>query len=119
MTQQTEVLGLEEREAGWRVAAVLSLDDLIDFIPRLIRFVGMEPYGMPYVLSFPTPEGKGGVGYQIYHGLVESWVLIGTWPEHGFIRITLASCKPFNPYAVAAWLTKELGPVLREGSFDL
>lgn len=114
--EQPEVLGLREITATWRVEAVPDLPEILDLLSRLIRLVGMESYALPFVLSFPTPGGKGGVGYQVYQGLVESFAVVGTWPELGFIRITLSSCsvRLFNPNEVSKWLSREFGFVVKQ-----
>ncbi len=109
-------LGEKEIVAGWRVENKPSLEEVLALIPRLIRFVDMKPHPHigPHVSYFPTPEGEGGTGHQVYQILVESWVIIGTWPDHGFSRVVLSSCKGFNPNAVASWLSKEFGMVVKQ-----
>ena len=46
-------------------------------------FVGMTPDGPPDMRSYPNETGGGGVGDQVYQPLVESWLVISTWPAHG------------------------------------
>ena len=115
-TTDTEVLGAMEILAAWRVEIVPTLKEVLVLIPQLISFVGMKPHPHigPHISFFPTPEGEGGNGYQVYQILVESWVIIGIWPELGFCRIVLSSCKRFNPNAVASWLSKKFGMVTEQ-----
>jgi hypothetical protein len=101
------MLGKEELQAGWRVGAVPTLQGVIDLSRHIIAFVGMTPDGSPDVRFYPTQGGKGGEGVQLYQPLVESWLIISTWPAHGFTRVNLSSCQPFDPVAVGNFLEKE------------
>jgi len=56
------------------------------------------------VRYYPTGDGKGGEGVQVYQPLVESWLIISTWPAHGFTRINLSSCQRFDHGAVTSYL---------------
>ena len=115
------VLGLEEIQSGYRIRGEFDLSRILMSLDKLIRFVGMAPAGeWAYKIYGPEDSEKGGgVGVQGKRDLVESWVLFSTWPAHGFLRITLASCKPYDVEAVAVFLGKELGPVVKCGQYDL
>lgn len=119
-----EEFGLIEQQAGWRVQGNLSTSEVVGLSYDLIRFVSMEPDGMPVLDHYPK-GGKGGEGIQVFHRsriyqpLTESWVVISTWPRHGFIRINLSSCKTFNQYEVEEWLAERIGPVLQRWSSEL
>lgn len=62
--------------------------------------------------TFPSEKnGKGGVGLQVYWAWTESFLVISTWPELGFFRVYLASCKKFDPREVTMILS-EIGYIL-------
>ena len=105
--------GLEEQQAGWRVKGALSLDQCLDLSKKLIAFVGMTPDGLPTVDNYPK-GGKGGQGVQVYQPLFESWLMISTWPAHGFVRINLSSCKPFDAHNVGEFLQAQIGEIDRQ-----
>jgi hypothetical protein len=103
-------LGEQEWQSGWRVLAVPTLQGVLNLSRQLIAFVGMTPDGPPDVRYYPTGDGKGGEGVQVYQPLVESWLIISTWPAHGFTRINLSSCQHFDHGAVSSFLGR-LGEV--------
>jgi hypothetical protein len=111
-------LGEKEWQSGWRILFVPA-DDVTDLSTvmglcrNLIAFVGMTPDGPPDVRFYPTEGGKGGQGIQIYQPLVESWLVISTWPAHGFTRINLSSCKQFDHGAVTNYLSR-IGEVVED-----
>lgn len=115
------VLGLEEIQSGYRIQGEFDLSRILMILDKLIRFVGMSPAGEWSYKIYGLEESikGGGVGVQGKKDLVESWVIFSTWPIHGFMRVTLASCKPYDYKAVASFLGKELGPVLKCGQYDL
>jgi hypothetical protein len=106
-------LGEKEWQSGWRIKAVPTLQGVLNLSRQLIYFVGMTPDGPPDVRSYPNETGGGGVGDQVYQPLVESWLVISTWPAHGFIRVNLSSCKRFNHGAVTNYLSR-IGDVLMD-----
>ena len=106
-------LGEHEWQSGWRLAAVPTLQGILHLSRQLIHFVDMTPEGPPDVRYYPTGDGKGGEGVQVYQPLVESWLVISTWPAHGFTRINLASCKHYDHGAVSGFL-RRVGEVLME-----
>ena len=114
-------LGEKEWQSGWRIKAVPTLQGVLNLSRQLIYFVGMEPQGDSDVRHYPTADGKGGEGIQVkhqgtthaYQPLVESWLVISTWPAHGFTRVNLSSCKRFNHGAVTNYLSR-IGDVLMD-----
>jgi S-adenosylmethionine/arginine decarboxylase-like enzyme len=102
-----KVLGVEELQAGWRIGSVPEDRELIEIAERLIRFVGMTADPPPDIRAYPNTKGRGGLGIQGYFPLTESWLIISTWPAHGFTRINLSSCKDFDPVAVGNFLGRE------------
>ena len=102
-------LGKEELQAGWRIGAVPTLQGVIGLSKKIIAYVDMTPDGPPDVRFYPTQGGKGGEGVQLYQPLVESWLIVSTWPAHGFTRVNLSSCMDFDPVAVGNFLEKEFG----------
>ena len=109
----THNLGEHEWQSGWRLAAVPNLQGVLNLSRALINFVGMTPDGPPDVRYYPTGDGKGGEGVQVYQPLVESWLMISTWPAHGFTRINLSSCKYYDHGAVSCYLRRS-GEVITE-----
>ncbi len=106
-------LGEKEWQSGWRIRVMPNLQGILNLSRQIIYFVGMTPDGPPDVRSYPTQGGKGGEGIQIYQPLVESWLIISTWPSHGFTRINLSSCKRFDHGAVSSFLART-GEVLMD-----
>ena len=106
-------LGEKEWQSGWRIKAVPTLQGVLNLSRQLIYFVGMTPDGPPDVRSYPNETGGGGVGDQVYQPLVESWLVISTWPAHGFTRVNLSSCKRFDHGAVTNYLSR-IGDVLMD-----
>ena len=106
---------------------------------------GMEPK----IWAYPLPGGQGGEGVTAVQPLVESFLAvigfrlswwkkiilkliffffppgilcIDTWPSLSSgakVYFVLASCKPFSLDAVCAYLSKEIGPVVKQGYFEL
>lgn len=100
-------LGKQELQAGWRLGGVPGDLQVIEIAGRLINFVGMTQDLPADIRSYPNSAGRGGLGVQGYFPLTESWLIISTWPAHGFTRINLSSCKPFDPIAVGNFLRRE------------
>ena len=113
------VLGEKEQVLGLTLQGCPSSAELVCIMLEVIYAVGMTPYGMPDVKHFPTTDGKGGVGCQTYITLTESWIIGGTWPAHGTTRIVLSSCEPYDADLVTGLLSKQIGPVLKTGQFEL
>jgi len=116
----TTELGLREWQAGWRIAGEFDAGRLMAVLNGLIREVGMTPAGA-WDVRFYTPqqEANGGLGVQGYRDLVESWIIFSTWPEHGFIRVNLSSCRPFDFERAGIYLRRHLGEILVKGSMEL
>jgi len=108
-----EVLGQKEWQSGWQIRAVPGLQGVLNLSRQLIYFVGMEPDGPPAVRIYPNGAGAGGIGDQVYQPLVESWLIISTWPAHGFTRVNLSSCRRFDHGAVTSCLAR-IGEVLMD-----
>lgn len=89
-------LGANERLACFRFPTVPSVSRCVEIVRIIICAIGMTLDGKPVINIYPNQDGKGGTGVQIYQPLVESFMIIGTWPAHGFIRIYLASCKQYE-----------------------
>ena len=60
-----------------------------------VESIGMTCAGDPAVWSYPV-DGKGGVGMTICQPMVESHLVIETWPDHDGAYINIGSCKPFS-----------------------
>ena len=82
-------------------------------LPAAHLFCRDDPGRPPDVRSYPNETGGGGVGDQVYQPLVESWLVISTWPAHGFTRVNLSSCKRFDHGAVTNYLSR-IGDVLMD-----
>jgi len=111
-------LGETEWQSGWRIQGDLTSAEVIKLAEDLIRFVDMTP-DTPYDLrEYPNAAGCGGVGKQLYFPLTESWIVIGTWPQHGYFRVNLSSCKPYDYGATTSWLAR-IGSITRTYNFPL
>lgn len=111
-------LGEKEWQSGWRIKAVPTLQGVLHLSRQLIALSGMTPDGPPDVRYYPNEMGGGGEGVQVYQPLVESWLVISTWPAHGFTRVNLSSCQQFNHGALASFLSR-MGEVLMEWHLPL
>jgi S-adenosylmethionine/arginine decarboxylase-like enzyme len=89
-------LGANERLSCFRFPVLPSRERCLEIIRLVIHAIGMTVDGPPDIREYPNQHGQGGEGVQIYQPLVESFMVIGTWPAHGFTRIYLASCKPYE-----------------------
>jgi len=80
---------------------ILSSDEIIRLmLVRCVENIGMTPVlHTLQVAHFPIPvKGKLRGGYGLSAGmiLVESHIYIHTWPENGYARFELSSCKEFE-----------------------
>jgi len=112
--------GAVEHMAWWKLQGRLSLPRILTLGKELSELTGMTLDGEPDVRSYPTTDGKGGVGYQVYFAWVESWLLIGTFPQAGdtgIVRVAMSTCKfdNFVPAAVQKFLVLVVGPVEKYG----
>ena len=142
MGHQTEVLGSQEIQLGVRLetlpALCLDVDFLLNLTKRLIGFVNMTPDGRPFVRFYSTQKTSlfiklkrwcrgfrtsksltGGNGIEITQYLVESRVHLTTWPDHGFLRIYLESCKFFDVVGTTIWLQSQVGKIQKMGHYRL
>ena len=123
----TEVLGTKMRIAGFGCVGTVAPERLAYLLSQIVALVAMSTGGMlPQIWSYPLPDGRGGVGQTAVQPLVESFLAMDTWPglKHRGQRvpkvyIVLASCRPFDLDAVAGYLAKEIGPVMRQGYFEI
>ena len=119
MSKNLTVLGEMEQVSGFRCLGDPSPDELLSIMLSVIGVIGMESDGLPDIRHYPNGHGKGGHGTQIYQALTESWIVGGTWPAHGFTRIVLSSCKPYDIGMVQTILTKLIGPITMTFMNDL
>lgn len=127
MTLPNEKLGTKMRIAGFGCLGVVAPERLAYILSQIVAMVAMSTGGMtPKIWSYPLPDGRGGEGETAIQPLVESFLAVDTWPtlKHkgkGIpkVYVILASCRPFNLGAVAGYLSKEIGPVVRQGFFEL
>jgi len=108
--------GEVEHMACWTLHGRLDENQVRALGEELSQLTGMTLYGEPDVASFPTPDGKGGVGIQAYFKWVESWMIIGTWPEIGLVRVAMSTCavERFLPIQVTKHL-ESVGPIIKYG----
>jgi len=124
---QTEVLGTRLYVAGFALLGYRPPADMAWVLQQVVALVGMQTGGLePKVWSYPLPDGAGGLGETICQPLVESFIVSDAWPELKVkgrkmrkTYVVMASCRQFNPQAVAAYLEKEVGKVWRLGLFEL
>lgn len=122
-----EVLGMRLFVSGYALGGQAAPARLAAILQQVVALVGMDTAGLPpQIWSYPLPDGRGGVGETICQPLVESFIVADTWPSLAHrgrplpkVYVVLASCRAYNSQAVAAFLAKEIGPVLRMGSFEL
>ena len=127
MTLPNEILGTKLRVAGFACLGTVAPDRLSHVLSQTVALVGMSTGGMEAkVWAYPLPDGKGGVGETAMQPLTESFLVFDTWPSLSHrgkaipkVYVVLASCKPFSLDAVGAYLAKEIGPVVRQGLFEI
>jgi len=117
-----ERLGEKMRIAGFACRGVVDPARLPALLGQVVALAGMDTAGLsPKVWAYPLPDGRGGTGETAVQPLVESFLAMDTWPaiDGPRVYVVLASCRPFNPDAVACYLAKEIGPVVRRGYFEI
>ncbi len=142
MTHQIEDLGIQETHLGLRLEALpalcMDIHFLLSLTRRLIQLVDMTPDGRPFVRFYSSKKTSivvrfkrwcrgfrtsqslnGGNGIEITQYLVESRVHLTTWPDHGFMRVYLESCKSFNVVTTATWLQGLIGKIQKIGNYRL
>ena len=84
---------------------------------QLSQLTGMTLDGEPDIREYPTPADLGGHGVQIYFPWVESWLIIGTWPDLNLIRVAMSTCavERFLPVMVTKFLEAAVGTVIKYG----
>jgi hypothetical protein len=109
------------------MTGTVAPDRLAYVLSQIVALVGMSTGGMsPKIWAYPLPDGRGGTGETAMQPLVESFLAIDTWPSLSHrgkpvpkVYIVLASCRPFSLDAVCAYLSKAIGPVVRQGFFEI
>ena len=127
MAQPNEILGTKLRIAGFGCLGTVPPERLAHILTQIVALVGMSTGRMePKVWAYPLPGGQGGEGVTAVQPLVESFLVMDTWPTLRHkgrpvpkVYVVLASCRPFSLDAVAAYLAKEIGPVVRQGYFEI
>jgi len=109
-----------EHMAWWTIKGFLKEEDIIPFAQAISDLVGMTLDGDPDIRNYRSDdhrEGKGGVGEQAYFAWVESWMMIGTWPERQKVRVAMSTCaiERFFPIMVSRFLEKTLGEIITHG----
>lgn len=123
----SQTLGQRMFVAGFAVAGALAEEEMKIVLAEIVALVGMDTAGMPAkAWAYPLTDGQGGVGETICQPLVESFIISDSWPDLFHkgravpkTYVILASCRSFDPRVPEAHLTREIGPVLRQGYFEL
>jgi hypothetical protein len=115
-----EVLGTKLYVTGVALLGKPTAERLAQILQQTVAFIGMDTAGMqPKIWAYPLPAGQGGLGETICQPLVESFMVADSWPDLDKVYVVLASCRPYCLDALTGYLAKEIGPVLRQGSFEL
>ncbi|MEM1672165.1 MAG: S-adenosylmethionine decarboxylase [Archaeoglobaceae archaeon] len=82
-------------------AGLLASEDVIKLLLlRCVEAIGMTPVLTSYQsVKFPLPIGgvfRGDFGISAGMLLVESHIYIHTWPEKGYARFEVSSCRRFS-----------------------
>lgn len=116
-------LGTKMRIAGFGCEGVIDPKLLPEILARIVELASMSTGGMPpKIWAYPLPDGRGGTGETAIQPLVESFLAIDTWPKLGGlpkVYVVLASCEHFELDLVKAYLEEIVGPVLRQGYFEI
>lgn len=113
-------LGAVETVWCWKVETPeMNTRRVIDLSVEVINLIGMTLDGLPEVSHYPNLDNKGGYGIQLYQKLVESFLIISTWPDHGIARFYLASCVPFDPDVVGQFLESTVGKIQASGGCEI
>jgi hypothetical protein len=117
MTISQQPFGAVEHMAWWQVQGYLTEVQVVDLGRQLSQVTGMTLDGLPDVRRYPTPGGLGGEGVQVYFAWVESWLIIGTWPDLNLVRVAMSTCavERFCPEAVTRFLKGSIGQVIKFG----
>lgn len=64
---------------------------------KVCKMTGMNTGAIrPSVYKFPTPGGKGGVGFTHIQPIVESFIVTDWWDSFGHFFYVFASCKAYK-----------------------
>ena len=109
--------GSIEHMAWWKISGKLTENEVLSLGKDLSLLAEMTLDGEPDIRRYPTDNGNGGVGIQVYFPWVESWMIIGTWPELNLIRIAMSTCaiEKFVPDKVGVFLELIIGPIREKG----
>jgi hypothetical protein len=122
----TETLGIKMRIAGFGCLGTVDPNRISHLLAQITALVCMSTAGEPQVWVYPLPDGRGGTGITAIQPWAESFLAVDTWPTLNHkgksipkVYVVLASCCPFCLDAVASYLAKEIGPVIRQGYFEI
>jgi len=79
---------LQEVGVSFQLTSPLKLKEAKMFVKDLIKAMGVKKVSMS-VNKLPP-------GFDILCGIKESCIYLGYWGELNFVRLFLASCKPFD-----------------------
>jgi hypothetical protein len=114
------VLGTKLYVTGYALGGKPTADQLAAILQQAVSHIGMDTAGIPpKIWAYPMPTGQGGLGETICQPLVESFMVADSWPDLDKVYVVLASCRPYRADAVGDYLSTKIGPVLRQGSFEL
>jgi hypothetical protein len=120
MTTNLPVLGTKLYVTGYALGGKPTAKQLALILQQTVSFIGMDTAGLPpKIWAYPLNNGQGGLGETICQPLVESFMVADSWPDLDKVYVVLASCRPYSVDAVGSYLDKAIGPILRQGSFEL
>jgi len=109
----TQTTGKQELMAWYLLDGSIVGDNLVKFAKELTKLCGMTPDRTYDLREYPNPDGLGGEGWQLYFPWVESWLIVGTWPEHNLVRVALSTCSvaKLNLPAIRKFMEVTVGEV--------
>jgi S-adenosylmethionine/arginine decarboxylase-like enzyme len=73
---------------------------------ELVVAIGMRPVGAPASWHYPTEDGHGGFGTTMIQPIIQSFLAVDTWPDHGAAYLIVCSCRRFDVQQIKPLLKK-------------
>lgn len=82
--------------AGFKITGDIDLEAAEDIAAALIKTLGLSPAPGVHALSYPTGDGKGGVGFTLFQPITESFIVVDSYPELKTAYVLVSSCVGFE-----------------------
>lgn len=97
--------GKEVTMVGFSVRGNLNEDAARKFAIECVETMGMKCSHPAVVIVYPLHEGKD-IGFMLLQPLIESYVILDVWTNHGGFYLGAVSCKDFDSLSVEKLIAK-------------